>query len=134
MVVLDPITNFISIGAYGEVKSMLIRLVDSLKTNQITTIFTSLTHPGVSIEQTDAGISSLIDTWFLLRDVEVDGERNRVLYLLKSRGMAHSNQVREFLLTNEGIKLVDVNRGPDGVLTGSARIALEAHERAQELQ
>ena len=134
MVVVDPITNFISVGAYGEVKSMLTRLLDLLKTHQITTIFTSLTCAGTSIEQTDVGISSLIDTWLLLRDIEVNGERNRVLYLLKSRGMAHSNQVREFLITNDGINLVDVNRGPDGVLTGSARKVHEERERAQDLQ
>ena len=113
---------------------MLTRLLDLLKTHQITTIFTSLTCAGTSIEQTDAGVSSLIDTWLLLRDIEVNGERNRVLYLLKSRGMAHSNQVREFLITNDGINLVDVNRGPDGVLTGSARKVHKERERAQDLQ
>ena len=84
---------------------MLTRLLDLLKTHQITTFFTSLTCGGNGIEQTDVGISSLIDTWLLLRDLEVNGERNRGLYLLKSRGMAHSNQIREFLLTNEGIEL-----------------------------
>jgi len=130
VVVVDPITNLISVGTHEEIKSMLMRLVDFLKANRITGMFTSLTHGNTAIEQTDVGISSLIDTWMLLRDMEVNGERNRVLYLLKSRGMAHSNQVREFLITDRGIDLIDVYTGPEGVLTGSARRAQEARERA----
>jgi circadian clock protein KaiC len=90
---------------------MLMRLVDSLKSNQVTGLFTSLTQGGSATERTDVALSSLIDTWLLLRDVEVNGERNRVLYVLKSRGMAHSNQVREFLITDRGIDLVDVYTG-----------------------
>ncbi len=130
VVVVDPITNFLSVGTSEEAKGMLMRLVDYLKTKQITGLFTCLTHGNNAIEQTDVGLSSLIDTWFLLRDVELNGERNRVLYLLKSRGMPHSNQVREFLITARGIDLVDVYTGPEGVLTGSARVAQEARERA----
>jgi circadian clock protein KaiC len=129
-VVVDPITNFISVGSYDEIKAMLMRLIDFLKHKQISGLFTSLTHGDRAVEHTDVGISSLIDSWLLLRDMDVNGERNRVLYLLKSRGMAHSNQVREFLITGNGIQLVDVYTGPDGVLTGSARLAQEAKERA----
>ena len=91
-------------------------------------------------EQTEIGISSLIDTWILLRDIELYGERNRGIYILKSRGMAHSNQIREMLLTNQGVELTDVYLGPDGVLMGSARLAQELREkdaavvREQELE
>jgi circadian clock protein KaiC len=111
---------------------MLMRLVDFLKMNQITGLFTSLTPGGGALEQTDIAISSLIDTWLLLRDIEIGAERNRGLYILKSRGMAHSNQIREFLLTDHGVELRDVYVGPDGVLTGSARLAQEAQERAEQ--
>jgi circadian clock protein KaiC len=127
-VILDPITNFISIGTHEDIKLMLMRLIDLLKEQQITSLFTSLAH--ARLEQTDEGISSLIDTWLWLRDQEVNGERNRVLYLLKSRGMPHSNQVREFILSAQGIQLVDAYIGAEGVLTGSARLAQEAKERA----
>jgi circadian clock protein KaiC len=133
VVVVDPITNFVSAGTYEEVKSMLMRLVDFLKAQHVTGLFTSLTHGGSAAERTDVAVSSLIDTWLLLRDAEVDGERNRLLYLLKSRGMAHSNQVREFLLTDRGVQLVDAYTGPEGVLTGSARLAREAKEKAAAL-
>lgn len=130
VVVVDPITTFISVGTQEEIKAMLMRMVDFLKTKQTASFFTSLTHGNTALEQTDIGVSSIIDTWLLLRDQEMNGERNRLLYLLKSRGMAHSNQVREFLITSEGIKLVEVYTGPEGVLTGSARLAQEAQERA----
>lgn len=133
VVVVDPITNFIAVGTYEEIKAMLMRLVDFLKGQQITGLFTSLIHGNALTEQTDVGISSLIDSWLLLRDMEVNGERNRVLYLLKSRGMAHSKQVREFVITGKGIDLVDVYIGAEGVLTGSARVAQEAKERAASL-
>src|SRR5262249_52593831 len=83
-----------------------------------------------AIEKTDIDISSLVDTWLLLRDLELGGERNRAMYVLKSRGMAHSNQIREFLLTDHGIELADVYLGADGVLTGSARQSQEAREQA----
>lgn len=133
VVVVDPINNFIAVGTHVEIKSMLMRLVDFLKASHITGLFTSLTHGDNAIEMTEVSISSLIDTWLLLRDLEVNGERNRVLYLLKSRGMAHSNQVREFLLTDRGIDLLDVYSGSEGVLTGSGRLAQEAKERAATL-
>ena len=129
-VVIDPISNFIAVGATTDVKAMLLRLIDFFKGKQITTLFTCLTAGGAPEEQTDIGVSSIMDTWLLLRDAELDGERNRCLYILKSRGMAHSNQVREFLLTDKGIDLIDVYLGAEGVLTGSARIAQESKEKA----
>jgi circadian clock protein KaiC len=133
VVILDPITGFLNIGSESETKSMLVRMVDYLKSNQITAFFTNLTAGGVAMENTDVGISPLIDTWMMVRDVEISGERNRVMHILKSRGMAHSNQVREFLLTDHGIELKEVYVGPSGVLTGSARVAQEAEERSAEL-
>jgi len=129
-VVVDPITNFLSAGNPLDVKSMLTRLIDFLKMNQITTLFTTLTSAGRPLEDSVVGLSSLADTWLLLRDIECGGERNRGLYILKSRGMAHSNQIREFLLTNKGINILDVYVGPSGVLTGSERVAQAAQERA----
>jgi circadian clock protein KaiC len=131
VVVVDPITTFLSEGDSVEVKAMLTRLIDLLKSNQITAMFTSLTSADrTTLEQTEIGISSLMDAWLLLRDIEINGERNRGLYILKSRGMAHSNQIREFRLTGRGIDLIDVYVGPGGVLTGTARESLEAQERA----
>ena len=110
---------------------MLSRLIDFLKATQITALFTNLSH-GDSLEHTEFGISSLMDTWLLLRDIELGGERNRGMYILKSRGMPHSNQIREFLLTDNGIDLIDVYTGPGGVLTGSARATQEAQEKVAE--
>jgi circadian clock protein KaiC len=133
VVIIDPVTNLIAIGSDTEVKSMLSRLIDFLKANQVTALFTNLSNAAGSFESTEFGVSSLMDTWLLLRDIEIGGERNRGLYILKSRGMAHSNQIREFLLTDKGIDLVDVYLGPAGVLTGSARITQEAQEKVAEL-
>ncbi|MDD5713194.1 MAG: ATPase domain-containing protein, partial [Smithellaceae bacterium] len=121
-----------AVGTTVEIKSLLTRLFDFLKMKQITTLLTDLTHPG-SLERSTDEISSLIDTWFLLRDMEINGERNRGLYILKSRGMSHSNQIREFLISSRGVNLVDVYTGPSGVLTGSARAAQEAQEKASEI-
>ena len=126
IVILDPIDAFIMGGNQTEVKIMLLRLVDFLKMRNITAFFASLSNAGDNQELTDMSISSLIDTWLLLRDIEIGGERNRGLYILKSRGMAHSNQIREFKLTDHGIELLDVYVGPEGVLTGSARLSQEA--------
>ena len=114
VVVVDPITNLLTVSTLNEVRSMLTRLVDFLKTQQITAIFTSLTAAGGSLEANEADISSLMDTWLLLKTIEVGGERNRALYVLKSRGMEHSNQIREFLLTNDGLRMLDVYLGPRG--------------------
>ena len=130
VVVIDPLTNFTAVGSTTEVRSMLVRLIDFLKSEQITAMFTSLTSGGSVWEQSEVGVSSLMDTWLLLRDLELGGERNRIMYILKSRGMAHSNQMREFLLTDHGIELQDVYIGLDGVLTGSSRLAQEAREQA----
>jgi circadian clock protein KaiC len=132
VVVIDPITNFISVGSQEDVKAMLMRLIDFFKAHQITTLFTSLTH-GFDLETTDVAVSSLMDSWLLLREVEVNGERNRLLNVIKSRGMAHSNQVRELLLTGRGVDLVDVYLGPNGALTGAARLIQEAREKAEAL-
>ncbi len=128
--VIDPITSLAAIGAEGEVVAMLERLVDFLKSRGVTTLMTTLTHGGDSVEASSVGISSLIDTWILLRNLESAGERNRCLYVLKSRGMAHSNQVREFIISNRGVKLVDVCVAPQGVLTGSARKGYEQEIRS----
>jgi circadian clock protein KaiC len=127
--IVDPISNLISAGTEREVTAMLTLLIDFLKGEGITGFFTVLTENGGRLETSDVGISSLIDTWMLVRDIEVSGERNRGLYVLKSRGMNHSNQIREFILSNKGIRLVEVYLGPSGMLTGSARVALEEQER-----
>ena len=133
VVAVDPISNLTIERAETEVKPTLMRLIDFLKKEQITAVFTSLTTGGgatTSPEDSQVGVSSLMDAWLLLRNVEFNGERNRTLYLLKARGMAHSNQVREFVLSAQGIDLVDVYLGSDRVLTGTARLAQEAKERA----
>jgi circadian clock protein KaiC len=129
VVVVDSLNDFVIGSNETEVKSMLMRLVDFLKMNQIIGLFTSSTSSGGSLEQTEVAVSSLIDTWILLRDIEIGGERNRGLYVLKSRGMAHSNQIREFLLTDHGVELRDVYVGAMGVLTGSARLTQESQEK-----
>jgi circadian clock protein KaiC len=133
-VVIDPITNLLNGSSDKEVYSMLMRLMDFLKVAGITTIFVSLTSGGSDLEQTTVGISSLTDTWILLRDLELNGERNRCIYVLKSRGMAHSNQLREFVLTAQGVKLLPVYVGPGGVLTGSSRVSQESRERAAAIE
>lgn len=127
VVIVDPISNLINIGESADVRSMLTRLIDHLKSKQITAMFTNLTHVA-SLESTESEVSSIMDTWILVRDIEIAGERNRAIYVLKSRGMPHSNQVREFLLTSKGVDIVDVYTGPAGVLTGSARLTQEAKE------
>ncbi|MGA2107388.1 MAG: circadian clock protein KaiC [Syntrophorhabdales bacterium] len=132
VVVMDPITNLISAGAQADVKSMLTRFIDFLKAKQVTSLFTSLTSPG-NLEQTDVGVSSLMDTWIVLKDIEGQGERNRGLTIVKSRGMAHSNQFRELYLTGNGIMLQDVYLGASGALTGAARAAQIAEEAAAAL-
>jgi len=133
VVVVDPITNLITGTGEREVQSMLMRLMDFLKGKLITSVFVNLTEGGASLEKTDVGISSLADTWIMLRDIELNGERNRCLYVLKSRGMAHSNQLREFTMSKQGLKLAPAYIGTGGVLTGSSRLAQEAKERAAAL-
>ena len=133
-VVIDPISNFVAGGDLREVNAMLTRLVDFLKMSAITGFLTCLTENGGRLEATDVGVSSVVDIWLLVRDIEVSGERTRGIYLLKARGMAHSNQIREFVLTDQGIKLLPVYLGPAGMLTGSARVAQEALERETATQ
>jgi circadian clock protein KaiC len=129
VVVLDPITNLITVGSVSDVKSMLVRLIDFLQSEQITVMFTALSLNTVVSDQTDEGVSSLVDAWMLIKDIELNGERNRGLYVIKSRGMQHSNQIREFVITDNGLDLVDVYLGPEGVLTGSAREAQKLLEQ-----
>ena len=129
-VVVDPVSSLMSAGERGEVHAMLLRLIDHLKARSCTALFTNLTHGNLELASTDAGISSLMDSWLLLLNREAGGEHNRQLYLLKSRGMAHSNQVREFLLSERGIELLPAYLGPEGVLTGAARVVQEARDRA----
>ncbi|MGB6675961.1 MAG: circadian clock protein KaiC [Terriglobales bacterium] len=133
VVVLDPAGSLIQAGNQRDAHTMMIRLIDFLKQREITAFLTNLTSGGEALERTDVEISSIVDTWLFMRDIELDGERNRALYVLKSRGMAHSNQLREFLLTPQGVDLLDVYVGPDGVLTGSSRLSQEARERAVAL-
>ena len=136
VVVVDPISSLMSGGSQNvnDVTNMILRIIDRLKQLGTTGFFTALTPGGGALEATELKVSSLVDTWLLLRDVESDGERNRVLYVLKSRGMAHSNQVREFLMTGNGVELREAYLGPAGVLTGSARLAQEAREREEEVK
>ena len=131
-VIVDPVTSLLAVGDAPEVKSALARLTDLLKGRGVTALYTSLTAGGDSPEQSEVGISSLMDTWLLVRNLESEGERNRGLYILKSRGMSHSNQVREFVLSGKGIQLLDVYTGSGKVLTGAARLAQEERERAEE--
>ena len=133
IVILDTINAFMMGQNQTEVKTMLLRLVDFLKMTGITAFFTSLNTARDDMETIGISISSLIDTWLLLRDIEIGGERNRGLYVVKSRGMAHSNQIREFLLTDNGVELRDVYVGPEGVLTGSARLSQEAKSDEERL-
>jgi circadian clock protein KaiC len=129
-VIVDPLTALSHAGAVDDAASSVLRMVDHFKVHGITGLFTSLTHGGDALEATTLQISSLMDTWILVRDIELGGERNRGIYVLKSRGMNHSNQIREFVITSQGIDLLEVYTGPQGVLTGSARISREAEERS----
>jgi len=133
VVVFDPVGSFVQAGTRRDATAMITRLIDMLKVQGMTAFMTNLTSGGEAPDTTEIDISSLIDTWILLRGIEIGGERNRALSVLKSRGMAHSNQVREFVLTDKGIELSDVYVGASGVLTGSMRQAQEARERAEAL-
>jgi circadian clock protein KaiC len=133
VVIFDPFTSFITGNNENEVKMMAMRLLDLMKVNKCTALFTSLILGGSAADQSQINISSLMDTWLWLDDLEIGGERNRGIYILKSRGMAHTNQIREFLLTDHGVELRDVYVGPSGVLTGSARLVQEAQEKAVEM-
>jgi circadian clock protein KaiC len=130
VVVMDPVSDLLRIGTRSDVAALLTRQIDFLKARGVTSLLTSLSA-GPSSAHADEQIASLIDTWLLVKTMEGNGELNRLLYVLKSRGTAHSNQIREFLLTSHGIELADVYVGPQGVLTGSARQAQEAQELAE---
>ncbi|MCU1339180.1 MAG: KaiC 1 [Bryobacterales bacterium] len=132
-VVIDPISGLLPGGSEYDVTALVLRIVDFLKQTGATGFFSSLSAAD-DLQATSLNISSLVDTWILLRNIESNGERNRVLYVLKSRGMAHSNQIREFLMTSDGVRLRDVYLGAGGVLTGSARVAREADDQRQETQ
>lgn len=133
-VVMDPVGTLMHAGSQQDAISIMTRIIDFLKQRRITAFLVSLTSGAAeSAEATDLEISSLVDTWLLLRDLELAGERNRVMYVLKSRGMAHSNQLREFMITSKGIELVDAYIGPEGVLTGSMRLSQAAREKAATL-
>jgi len=133
VVIVDPLNGFVTGDNITDVKSMLMRLADFLKTKQISSMFTQLMSSSAAHETNDIAISSMVDTWLVMHDIEIGGERNRCLYIIKSRGMAHSNQVRECLITDHGVELCEVYVGAGGVLTGSARIAQEAQELALTL-
>src|SRR5487761_2669736 len=133
VVIVDPITSLMDLGTVSEGKGMVTRLIDYLKASQVTSLFTSLTQGGHALQQSEAAMSSLMDSWILLQDYEGNGERNRVLYVLKARGMKHSNQIREFLISDHGIDVVDAYIGASGVLTGSARVAQGDLEKAAVL-
>jgi len=122
-IIIDPISNLISVGSEHEVRSMLVRLIDMLKANNITAMFTSLNKQTDNFrpDLAEESVSSLVDTWITVRDMEGIGERNRGIFIIKARGMGHSNQVREFIITSNGIELLDVELGPQGILTGAAR-------------
>lgn len=132
VVILDPITNLVTVGDPSQVKSILIRLMDFLQKEQITVMFTALTFPHFMQSRADEDVASLVDTWLSVQDIEFNGERNRALYIMKSRGMKNSNQVREFLITDNGIEIVEVTLGPNGVLVGSAREAFNLEKNTAE--
>lgn len=135
-VVIDPISNLISVGSEHEVRSMLVRLIDMLKANNITAMFTSLNKQTETLrpDLAEESVSSLVDTWITVRDMEGIGERNRGIFIIKARGMGHSNQVREFLITSKGIQLMNVELGPDGILTGAARKAYEINNKLSQIK
>ena len=133
VVVLDPVSSLLSVASSADVQGTMTRLVDHLKSRGITALLTNLTYGKTEMERTDVAVSSIVDTWLLVVTLESSGERNRGLYVLKARGIGHSNQIREFLLTEHGVELIDVYAGAGGVLTGSARLTQEAQDRAAAL-
>jgi circadian clock protein KaiC len=138
VLVVDPISNLYPIGDDVQVRSMLMRLIDYIKALQITGMFTNLSNDSgtsaYALEPTQMAVSSLMDTWLILKNVEGNGERNRAFSIIKSRGMAHSSQMREFVMSEKGIELLDLYKGTEGVLFGSARMAQEAKEAGERLR
>ncbi|MGO9942696.1 MAG: circadian clock protein KaiC [Rhodoblastus sp.] len=133
VVVVDPIYNLSAVGSANEVRLMLLRLIDHLKSRQVSAMFTAIDADNLK-DVEHAGVSSLMDSWLLVQTIEGNGERNRGLYVIKARGIAHSNQIREFLLSDQGVQLRDVYLGEGEVLTGSARAAQEARENEMEVE
>ena len=134
VVIMDPVTSFDDIANTSDVKRIVMKFVDLMKSLGITIVFGSLTPSEVQSDSSSVNISSIIDSWILLRDLESNGERSRAIYVLKSRGMSHSNQVREFLMTDHGIEICDVYIGTGGVATGGARLNMLAQEKALGLK
>jgi len=135
-IIIDPISNLISVGSEHEVRSMLVRLIDMLKANNITAMFTSLNKQTDNFrpDLAEESVSSLVDTWITVRDMEGVGERNRGVFIIKARGMGHSNQVREFVITSKGIELLDVELGPQGILTGAARQSYQFKKNMSDIK
>ncbi len=133
VVILDQVSALETTGTPIEIKAGMIRIIDFMKMKGLTAMYADLTSDARTVSLTDNGVTSLVDTWLAVRDLEVNGERNRGFHILKSRGMAHSNQVREFIMSERGIELKDIYIGPSGMLTGSARVAQEARERAEQV-
>ncbi len=133
VVTVDSITNLIYVASAVDVHAALMQLIDSLKNDQITCLLTSVTETSTARKHTVVSISSLIDSWIVLRDIESTGERNRGIQVLKSRGMAHSNQIREFRITSAGLQLSDVDAGSAGVLTGTARVGQEKEDKTEAI-
>ena len=137
VIAVDPISNLYPIGDDVQVRSMMMRLIDYAKSLQITGLFTNLSNDSsseaFSLEPTQTAVSSLMDAWLILKNIEGNGERNRVFSIIKSRGMAHSNQLREFVLSDKGIELLDLYKGTEGVLFGSARMAQQSREVSDRL-
>jgi circadian clock protein KaiC len=121
--ILDPVTNLMTEGPNSDVRSMLTRFIDYIKTQQITVMFTAaITIGSIALNPSDEGISSMVDTWIMLEDIELEGERNRSLYVMKSRGLNHSKEIREFVITNQGIDLLPIERNEKGIIIGSKRV------------
>jgi circadian clock protein KaiC len=130
VVLLDPITNLMTEGPNSDVRSMLTRFIDYLKTKQITVMFSAaITIGSISQNPSDEGISSMVDTWIMVEDLELEGERNRSMYVMKSRGMVHSKEVREFVISSNGINLIPITRNNHGILIGSKRVAAEKQNK-----
>lgn len=133
VVIVDPVTSLLDLGEVRATKALLARLIDDLKSKGVTVLMTSLASDQQTPDQPGVVISDLVDAWLTLRDVETKGERNHVLTIIKSRGMAHSNQMREYLITDRGVELEDIYLGPGQMLTGSARLEHEAQERTARM-
>jgi circadian clock protein KaiC len=131
LVVIDPISDFGSLGTFNEIRATLTRLIDYLKKSQITAVLTELRSLSGDSEYVEVGVASIMDSWIALTPMDSGGERNRCIAVVKSRGTAHSNQMREYRITDDGVEIIDAYLGLGEVLTGSARMAQDARERNQ---